>query len=471
LIPHPSRISSITGLAIAPTLALAQRRHKAVLALTSAHTRRYIALVKWRNQMLALFCLFLFFAFGFFYFKYWVIQKPFGIILFIGEGLDAQQLAAARLHAGGAGKPLALETLRYAALLKNYSSDSATPDPAAAATALATGVKVNNGSLGIDVEGNELTTLIELARDNGRLVGLVTNGTVTSPTSAAFYAHTLANDDRSAIARQLLKGKLDLILGGGLADFDNEAENEHAGNGRDLIGDFTDAGYEIVHSLDELEEVPWWRRPKLAGFFSDAELPFVQDIGTQDDQPALAVMVRRAIELLQYHRGGYLLVVDAALMRKAAMENNAAQRVAETVEFDHAISEALRYAGAKSMILVCSDVAIPAAATRPEENARNTPSPETGDGIATPPAELPAGEARPSPDVPTVPNAAATVAEQPATPPPNETSPLATELIEQPKAGDATAEDVVAFGTGLGANALHGVAESTVVFDIIRDNL
>ena len=100
--------------------------------MTSQTTRLYIALVKWRNQMLALFCLFLFFAFGVFYFKYWVIQKPFGIILFIGEGLDAQQLASARLHAGSADKPLALESLRYAALLKNYSSDSATPDPAAA---------------------------------------------------------------------------------------------------------------------------------------------------------------------------------------------------------------------------------------------------------------------------------------------------------------------------------------------------
>jgi alkaline phosphatase len=40
-----------------------------------------------------------------------------------------------------------------------------------------------------------------------------------------------------------------------------------------------------------------------------------------------------------------------------------------------------------------------------------------------------------------------------------------------PQPRDNTAEDVLAFGTGLGANALHGVAESTVIFDIIRDNL
>jgi alkaline phosphatase len=439
--------------------------------LTSQTTRLYIALVKRRNQMLALFCLFLFFAFGVFYFKYWVIQKPFGIILFIGEGLDAQQLAAARLRAGGPDKPLALESLRYAALLKNYSSDSATPDPAAAATALATGVKVNNGSLGIDVDGNELTTLLELARDNGRLVGLVTNGTITSPTSAAFYAQTLAKDDRAAIARQLAKAKLDLVLGGGLADFESAAEDEQPGNGGDLIGDLVHAGYEVVHSLEELEEVPWWRRPKLAGFFSDAELPFAKDIATRDEQPTLAVMVRRAIELLQYHRGGYLLVVDAASMRKAAVENNAEQRVAETVEFDHAISEAMRYAGAKSMILVCGDVAIRAAAPAPEENVGRAPPDASSAEVAPPRAETPAGEVNTSANVPPAPEAAATIAEQTATPSPDEKTSPESEIVEQAKPGDDTAEDVIAFGTGLGANALHGVAESTVIFDIVRDNL
>ena len=43
--------------------------------------------MKWRNQILALLCLTIFFAFGVLYFRHWVVQKPFGIVLFIGEGL------------------------------------------------------------------------------------------------------------------------------------------------------------------------------------------------------------------------------------------------------------------------------------------------------------------------------------------------------------------------------------------------
>ncbi|MEP6956353.1 MAG: alkaline phosphatase, partial [Chthoniobacterales bacterium] len=142
--------------------------------------------MKWRNQLLALSCLLAFFGVGVFYFRYWVIQKPFGIILFVGEGLDARSLAAARVSAGSADKPVAIDALPFSALLKNYSQNSVAPDLAAAATALATGAKVDNGALSIDPDGKKLQTLLELARSQGRMTGLVSNGRLTAPTAAAF---------------------------------------------------------------------------------------------------------------------------------------------------------------------------------------------------------------------------------------------------------------------------------------------
>src|SRR3954468_21333591 len=96
-------------------------------------------LVKWRNQLLALFCLVLFAAFGVFYFQHWVVQKPFGIVLFIGEGLTPGRLAPTRVYAGGVDVPLALDLMPHMAMVENFSNDFAAPDRAAAATALATG--------------------------------------------------------------------------------------------------------------------------------------------------------------------------------------------------------------------------------------------------------------------------------------------------------------------------------------------
>ena len=108
----------------------------------------------------------------------------------------------------------------HMALLTNYSNDFAAPDQAAAATAIATGVKVNNRLIGSDSEGKSLPNLIELARQAGRATGLVTNANITDPTAAAFYAHTADQNDQSAIARQLAESSgIDLVLGGGADDF------------------------------------------------------------------------------------------------------------------------------------------------------------------------------------------------------------------------------------------------------------
>ncbi|MFL6540002.1 MAG: alkaline phosphatase, partial [Chthoniobacterales bacterium] len=176
--------------------------------------------MKWRNQLLALCCLLVFLALGVLYFKKWVVQKPFGIILFIGEGLDPARLAITRIYAADAVTPLSIDSLAHTALLKNYSADSTTPDRAAAASALATGTKGKNGAVGLDVDGKSLQNLLELARESGRMTGLVTDVSVTSPTAAAFYAHSKTTDDRQSLARELVEnGAIDVVLGGGGADF------------------------------------------------------------------------------------------------------------------------------------------------------------------------------------------------------------------------------------------------------------
>src|SRR2546423_4866267 len=155
---------------------------RVVAGLTMELARRYIALVKWRNQLLALLCLALFAGLGVLYFQHWVVQKPFGIILFIGEGLAPERIATTRLYLGGAETHLALDRMSHVALVRSYSNDFATADQAAAATALATGERVNNRVVAMDSGGKPLPNLMELARAHGRATGLVTNGPLTDAT-------------------------------------------------------------------------------------------------------------------------------------------------------------------------------------------------------------------------------------------------------------------------------------------------
>ena len=301
--------------------------------------------MKWRNQILALICLLAFAALGVLYFQNWVVQKPFGIILFVGEGLTAQRTAATRVYIGGADNPLAMDGLGFSARLRNQSADFAVPDSAAAASALATGRRVKNGTIAIGESGEPLETILEIAHKQGRATGIVTDGALTNPTLAAFYAHANSAKPPQQFATKIIDQSADdIALGGGGADFDKAKLNQ--------------AHIRVVRNLPELEQITVWQQPRLLGLFAASDLPFTDEVAARTEQPSLADMVRRAIELLQVNRRGYVLVVNAHLMASAAWQNLGERTLRETAELDRAVQISREYAGRNSAIIVCGDTAI-----------------------------------------------------------------------------------------------------------------
>ena len=420
--------------------------------------------MKWRNQLLALFCLLAFAGLGVLYFQHWVVQKPFGIILFIGEGLAPGRLAATRLYVGGADARLTFDSMNHLALLINYSQDFAVPDRAAAATALATGVRVNNRAISVDGDGKPLTSLVELARERGRATGLVTNAKLTDPTSAAFYAHPADPNDVDSVAREFVEGgKIDIAMGGGVTAFLPETKGGERQDGRDLLLELRRNGFDIVRTRAELEAIPAWRRPKLFGAFSSAELAFANQLEERSEQPSLADMVRRAIELLQYNAGGYLLLVDEGLTRKAAQDNNGERTLGETAELDRAVAVARRYAGQRSTIIVRGDVAIGGMSlsgfpVRKDSGIALLGLNSAGEPWITwasgPNGAKSYGAAK----------VLGAINGQPETEPPEPAAFYAKSALN-------TLDDVVAFGSGPGTEALTGSVENTTIFKIVRDEL
>ena len=117
------------------------------------------------------------------------------------------------MYAAGAGTRLNVDSMANAALLMNHSKDFAAPDAAAAATAIATGERVNNRSLAINGDGKPIKTIIELAREHGRATGLVTDAKLTDATSAAFYAHPSDSSDSEKIAAEFVdRGSVDIAM-------------------------------------------------------------------------------------------------------------------------------------------------------------------------------------------------------------------------------------------------------------------
>ena len=128
------------------------------------------------------------------------------VIVFLGDGMGISTITASRIFEGqsrgesGEENLLSFEEFPYRALSKTYSANQQTSDSAPTMSAIMTGVKTNEGTLGVDqrivrgdyrtVAGHETKTLLEYAEEAGKSTGVVSTARLTHATPAACYAHT-----------------------------------------------------------------------------------------------------------------------------------------------------------------------------------------------------------------------------------------------------------------------------------------
>ena len=308
---------------------------------------------KGRNKVIFLTCLFAFVGLGVALYRSWSDRKPFAVILFVTDGLTPSNLAAARLFAGGSDFRFGMESMPHMALASPRAKDYAVADAAAAATSIATGQEVNRGSLALSPGGQPLETILQAARQKGRATGLVSDTPLTDATAAAFFARASDARDPSSIALQLLEdGMPDVMLGGGSAQLVPQEQGGARRDGRDLLLELRQRGFDVVRTKSELESTPGWRAPQLFGVFAEGGLAFAEDQTRYPTQPRLADLVRKAIELLQFNRKGYLLVVNAGLAGHAASQGRAETMLRQMRELDDAVQTAREYSGEDFLIVV-----------------------------------------------------------------------------------------------------------------------
>ena len=123
-------------------------------------------------------------------------------------------------------------------------------------------------------------------------------------------------------------------------------------DGRDLLLEARQRGYDIVRTREELESTPGWRSPQVFGIFAEGDLAFAEDASRYPSQPTLSDLVRRAIELLQFNNRGYFLVVNAGLAGRAAQVGRGESLLREIAALDEAVETARKFAGEKALIVV-----------------------------------------------------------------------------------------------------------------------
>lgn len=308
---------------------------------------------KARNKVIFLACLFAFVGLGVALYRQWTDHKPFAVILFVADGLTPSNLAAARLFAGGSDFRFGMETMPHLALASGRSKDYAVADAAAAATSIATGQEVNRGALALSPGGQPLETILQAARRQGRATGLVSDTPLTEPASAAFFARASDARDPESLALQLLEdGMPDVMLGGGGAQLTPQEQGGTRRDGRDLRLELRQRGFDIARTKSELDSTPGWRAPQLFGVFAEGDLAFADEQARYPSQPRLPDLVQKAIELLQFNRKGYLLVVHAGLAGRAAEQGRAEAIFRQIRELDEAVQVARTYAGENTLLAV-----------------------------------------------------------------------------------------------------------------------
>ena len=115
--------------------------------------------------------------------------KPKYVFVFIGDGMSTPQRMVAEDFAAKIGYgELAMNRLPYQTNTRTKSANSIITDSAAAATAIACGVKTGNGMLGVTHDGTPVASVAEVAKRRGWKVGIITTTTIMHATPAAVSA-------------------------------------------------------------------------------------------------------------------------------------------------------------------------------------------------------------------------------------------------------------------------------------------
>ena len=254
-------------------------------------------------------------------------QVPKNIILVIGDGMGPAYTTAYRYYVNDFADTNVIAPTIFDQMLvgtaRTYPAavSGAVTDSAASATAMSAGIKTYNGAIAVDETKRPVSTVLELAKSQGRKTGIAVTSQIVHATPAAFIAHNPSRKNYDQIADDYfdkrLNGrfKVDVMLGGGWQYFIRDDRN--------LVEEFTQAGYHYADTWQGMAEAPLDQ--PLLGLFADVGLPWRLDF---PEEHRLLSLTQNAVKRLQNDQG-YFLLVEASQVDWAGHANDIAAAMAE----------------------------------------------------------------------------------------------------------------------------------------------
>lgn len=296
------------------------------------------------------------------------------VIYLIGDGMGFGAVTSLLLTED---EPTGFEMAPVVGISETCSANDHVTDSAAGGTALATGTRTNNGYVGTDPEGQQLTSVLRKAQTHGMKTGIVVNTTLTEATPGAFYAGVTSRSMVYDIAKQFTESDVDVAIGGGVDHFVGRPDS------LDLTATLIGKGYDVYLSWEAVLEtesdkfvgiLPLYdihRSEENNGTASAAAGQEVclaaqmaalnEDVSREHiSEPAvyLEKATVKALDVLsRNNKDGFFLMIESAIIDGYGHNNDSDGMIVEMKEFDRTLRQMIEYVNKhpETLLVVTAD--------------------------------------------------------------------------------------------------------------------
>lgn len=270
-------------------------------------------------------------------------QTPKNVIIIIGDGMGPNDITLAEQELDSVYDfGLVINQIKHHGFATTHSANEDITDSAAAATALATGTKTNNGFIGKDPAEADLKNITEIAREAGKKIGIVTDDKLSGATPSAFTVHNVSRDNTSEIISSIIKVKADVIMGEGYSNVFGPIDSE----ARAIIDSEYVVAKDFKHFEEALQSDPNGEKKFLG----------ITDRYSSVASDNLALAAEVALDRLQ-NDNGFFLMIESCGTDKFGQNNNINGKLNSVVTLDRTVAAVLKFMekNPDTLLIVTSD--------------------------------------------------------------------------------------------------------------------
>ena len=288
------------------------------------------------------------------------VRPTKNVIVMIPDGTSIGVVSAARWYKiyNKMGNGLNIDPY-LCGTVKTYSSNAPIGDSAPTTSAYMTGMPQQTGNVSIyplaDPENDlvdvdpamayqPLATVLEAARiEKNKATGLVVTIEFPHATPADCSSHYYNRGSYDRIASQMAHQNLDVMFGGGTSLVSDDMKDH-----------FEKAG--TSYYANDIDGFRNHKDGKVWALFKDRDMSY--DLNRDPaEEPSLAEMTKKAIELLSKDKDGFFLMVEGSKIDWLAHANDAVGCITEYIAFDDAVKEVMEFAkkDGNTTVIILSD--------------------------------------------------------------------------------------------------------------------